>query len=180
MNKMRKTNFKTRPGPSEHPRAPPSNSRRITLGRSPRDCPRAEKANACTEGERERIQMKRISLGGSRGSQKCADNDLRRVWEAGGWDRGHASAGRVGQDWGGVGASTWWLRVGTPCGGCKRSAKGKEGLAGGWVRVEWWLVCGVAAWAGKVYHTKWRSRRVDRTEKRSTTHRRLNSRSARA
>ena len=77
-------------------------------------------------------------------------------------------------------ASTGWLGVGIPCGGGGRSAKGKEGLAGGWVRVEWWLVCGVAAWAGKAYHAKWRSRRVDRTEKRSTTHRRLNSRSARA
>ena len=55
-----------------------------------------------------------------------------------------------------------------------------RGMSTGWVRVEWWLVCRVAAWAGKAYHAKWRSRRVDRMEKRSTTHRRLNSRSARA
>ena len=67
------------------------------------------------------------------------------------------------QDWGGVGASTGLLGVGIPCGGGGGSANGKEGLAGGWVRVEWWLVCGVAAWAGKAYRAKKRSRLVDRT-----------------
>ena len=54
--------------------------------------------------------MKRISLGGSRGSQKRADNDLRRV----GSRVGHASAGRVGLGEAGLGwgGCLYWVVTG--------------------------------------------------------------------
>ena len=66
-----------------------------------------------------------------------------------------------------VGASTEWLRVGITCRGGGKSAKGKEGWTGRWMRVEWWLVCESPAYAGKAYHADRSSRPINRTELRS-------------
>ena len=79
---------------------------------------------------------------------KCAQPVACDAWEAGGWDRGHALAGSVGLGEAGLGwgGSLYWVAGGwDPMWGGGGSAKGKEGLAGVWMRVEWWLVCGVAA-----------------------------------
>ena len=67
---------------SEHPRAPPPNHWRNTLGRSGRD-PRAKRAKTCREAEKEKIEKKTMSLDPSCESKKRAASRLRRVGSGG-------------------------------------------------------------------------------------------------